>query len=117
VALLALEIAGCGSDDNDSSVPLSPAKDPAMKKALKEKPSAFGASKFTDESKNAYDIGKASCGSFSPQQLAKQLGTKSDPNTSVGLGEIAMAYAEGYRGDVHQAAFEGCLDALPNPSG
>jgi hypothetical protein len=49
---------------------------------------------------------EAVCGSYDRQEIARQLGTSTDPI------EIAEEYATGYREIVRQDAFEGCLRGL-----
>jgi hypothetical protein len=126
VLILALAIAaavataGCGDDDGGNGTDES--KAPATTEAAQEPPPApaeptTGADKFSGESASVYSDANALCSAFPPEKIARDLGIQADTSTSEGIVSIAEAFAEGYRGDVHQAAFEGCLDALPNPSG
>ena len=62
-----------------------------------------------------YKIARAVCSGFPPEKVASDLGISVDVHTSEGLGEIAETYAAEYRPAFRQAAFEGCLDGLPNP--
>ena len=48
--------------------------------------------------------------------MARDLGIAPDTTTSDGIARIAEEYAKGYVENLRQAAFEGCLDALPSPT-
>jgi hypothetical protein len=118
--------AGCGDDDGGNGT--EEPKAPATTEAAQEPPPSSAeppapaepttaTDEFSGESASVYSDANALCSAFPPEKIARDLGIRADTSTSEGIVSIAEAFAEGYRGDVHQAAFEGCLDALPNPSG
>lgn len=73
-----------------------------------------GSDKFTGQDRENYEIAKEVCGAFPAEQSARDLGlTGNRGRTSEELVEIAETYAEGLRPSFRQAAFEGCLDGLP----
>jgi hypothetical protein len=63
--------------------------------------------KFTGPQADRYETDYFICESAGTSKVAKEFGVP-------GADEVAAAeaYADGYRADLHQAAFEGCLDGL-----
>lgn len=119
--VLVLAGAGCGDEEGDdpagggqdSAEPQSPA--PPEPPAEEHPPADADAGGFTGQDAENYDIAKTICGSFPPGKVARDLGLHVNGDTAGELAEIAERYADDYRGPYRQAAFEGCLDGLPNP--
>lgn len=63
--------------------------------------------KFSGAQADRYETDYFICNSAGTSKVAKEFGVP-------GADEVAAAeaYADGYRADFHQAAFEGCLDGL-----
>lgn len=81
------------------------------KEAAKAEPASEPESsggKFTGAQAKRYQEDREICGLFPPSQIAKEYGLPA----SADAVSIAEAYADGYRPQFHQAAFEGCLDGL-----
>ena len=73
--------------------------------------------KYKGAKGNAYDLEHKACSSYPPEKLAYALELQVDTNTREGLVQIAQKRASRYRqGPLRQAAYEGCLDALPKRS-
>jgi hypothetical protein len=118
---LAFGFTGCGDEPADAPTgggqgPAEsrppPADDPP---ATEQPPADAGGGGFSGQAAENYDLAKVACGAFPPAKVARDLGLPVDGDTAVELGRIAERYARGYTGSNRQAAFEGCLDGLPNP--
>jgi hypothetical protein len=84
---VALVVLGCGGDGDNPTV-------------------AQGA--------GVYKLAKKVCANESADHLARDLGIQVNTKTSEGVHRVAEKYAKGF-GQLRQAAFEGCLDALEAP--
>src|SRR4051812_20028 len=112
--VLALLLGGCGDNKNSGNggnegTPAPQATPESQSDTAEE------SGQFTGQAKENYDVAKVVCGSKPPSGVASDLGLSVDGNTAEELGRIAERYARGYDAANHQAAFEGCLDGLPNP--
>lgn len=123
VGLIAtLSLLGCGGGDdsgNQEGAQPKPLGSPPAEKEDGGKPvgSAPGEKEgggkavagFTGTDAENYEIAKMSCGAFSQEEVAKDLGMPA----SADAVEIAEEFASGYQPAYQQAVFEGCLAGLP----
>jgi hypothetical protein len=105
---------GCGPS-LANRIPRQPSPPKPTKPTPAEPEPARKGSGFTGELADRYDEAKVVCGSSPPAKVARDLGISVNVHTSEGIVRIAERYARGYDARHHQAAFEGCLDGLPNP--
>lgn len=89
LAIVCLVFVGCGGGGSSFSVP-----------------GAGEGGQYTPQEATAASNGRAVCGFFSPELLARELGVKARDET------IATAYSMTIGNAGRQAAFAGCLDGL-----
>jgi hypothetical protein len=123
IGALAIVVAGCGDEEEadepggaGQSPPEQPTSPEAQEQPTEEQaPADADGDGFSGQAAENYDVAKVACGAFPPRKVASDLGLTVDGDTADELGQIAERYARGYTGSNRQAAFEGCLDGLPNP--
>ncbi len=108
VALACLGLAACGGGDEPNPAEREPTPSG-------EAPTLPG--EFAGQDRENYNSAREICGAFPAVRSARDLGLRNNRGrTAEELVEIAEKYAEGFRPNFQQAAFEGCLDGLPESS-